>query len=753
MRNALDTLEYDKLKNIIKNYIQTQYGANALTNLKPVFDIKKAESDFEILNEFFSYFYKWGSFVLEDVFISNIIEDAFVGTLNEKELLKIGIFLNMLKNIENEFNEHESDICQNFIAFDIPYYLFDEIVKAIDEHGFIKDSATSYLFRLRESIKTLKNDITHSLKNFIHSKAKEVIIDTAVFLKRSRYTLLLQSNFKEYVNGRIIDIGKGGGFFVEPDSIYKKNNELEELILKEESEERKILTALTHIVRKNSAKLRYNEKRLGFFDLQIAKFEYSKNQQQPIIKFSDKPVLFAKGVKHPILNHIKDSVISVDINLKNSKELIITGPNTGGKTVFLKTVGLLILSLFSNIPPIASEIEIGRFSGVFAIIGDEQNILESLSSFSAKMIGIKNIYNKIDENSMVLLDEIGSGTSPDEGEAVAYSIISNLTGKCFFITTTHYKKLAYLLYSKGYKTAAFRFDELTLKPTYLLEYGKIGQSYGTDILKTLNMPQEIISTAVEFYKNSETVFNKLEQSMSKKMEQLGEREKVLSDLKKRYETLLANEQEIKEKLILNTKKEEESKKREYEKLIFELQSELSCLLKEKNISKAHKSIAKIKEKADKTFNREKNSSYESFQVGDMVVFNGLKGTITTIKSNKASIDADGKKIVTFLSNLKKAPKVKQEKKKKIEIASSNKFESLEINLIGKRRDEAEIELLRFMDSLSTSFVKTVRIVHGIGSGILKDMVKETLSSHPFVKNFHPARPEEGGDGATVVHLK
>ncbi len=754
MRDVFKTLEYDKLKDIIGKFIQTTYGKKALSNLKPVFDIQKAQYEFEMLKEFFDYFYRWGTIPLDDIYISQLIKDSFAGRLTEKELFLIGNFLGMIKEIEKEFKEHDSDICEKYIVFDFPQELFDEIIKAIDDHGFVKDTATSYLFEIRTQIKQLKEEISRTLKNLMHSRMREVIADTAIFLKRSRYTILTKANFKEYINGRIIDISKSGGFFVEPDAIYPKNNELEELILKEEAEKRRILTALTELIRKHSSRLMHNEKRIGFLDLQIAKFEYSKDFEQPDIVFSNKPILYAKNIKHPILAHIKQDTKSVDIELKKDSKLIITGPNTGGKTVFLKTVGLCVLCAFSNIPLIASKVEIGKFSSVFAIIGDEQNILESLSSFSAKMIAVKNIFNSLEKNSLVLLDEIGSGTSPDEGEAVAYSIIKNLTDRCVFVVTTHYKKLAHILASKQYPTAAFEFDKETLKPTYRLKYSQIGQSYAREILQTLNMPKKIIEDADEFYKNNETQFSKLETELENELVRLQNKSEELDKLKIQYENLTKQIEQEKSIIIENLKQQEEIKKRQYEEIIDELKLELSNLLKEKNVSQAHKKLNKIKQKAQDIFNKTETKAnlQETFNVSDRVIFNSMEGTILKIKGKKATIEINGKVFEAQLSSLKKA---KQEKKqeKKILVQSQNKFSSIELNIIGKRRDEAELELMRFIDSLITDSIKTARIIHGIGSGILRSMVHETLKNHPYVKSFHTAHPNEGGDGATIVELK
>ncbi len=753
MRNHLETLEFGKLKQILSKQIQTDYGRETLSALTPVFDLEKAKREFETLGKFFDFFYKFGTYTLDNINISGVIREAFSGPLNEKELLNIGNFLGMLNDIEKHFKEHSAEELLYIINFEPISDLYERINDTIDEHGFLKDSATPYLEELRNRIRNLKEEIVRQLKNSMHSRLKEVIKDTAVFLKRSRYTLLLKPNFKEYIKGRIIDVSKSGGLFVEPDSIYEKNNALEELLLKEEAERRRILSKITSMVRRYSSKLRHNERRLGFFDLQMAKFAYMQGYELPEISFTNRQVVYAKQAKHPILAHIKpQETKSVDIDLKNQKHLLITGPNTGGKTVFLKTVGLMVISIFSGIPPIASTIEIGPIDNVFAVIGDEQDIMESLSSFSAKIMAFKEIYNQISKNSLVLLDEIGNGTSPDEGEAVAYAIIKHLTDKCMFVATTHYKRLAYILSSENYPTAAFEFDEKTLKPTYRLIYNKIGYSYAMEVIKNLNLPEEIVKTAQEFYKHNETNFSKLEKELEEKSRQLESKIAEYENLKKALEeTKTDTERKTQEKLKELEKRKVEAEKA-YTELTEKLKKEINRLLKQKNTSEAHRNLNMIKKEASSLFKtKEKAKEGNSFKSGEIVKFMGMTGKVVETKTpNRVIIEIDGKAIEVHPSRLERA---QQEQKPQVTLKISKPQERLEINLIGKRRDEAELELLRFLDSTIAGSAKSVRIIHGIGSGILRQMVHETLKNHPYIKSFHPAHPSEGGDGATIAELK
>ena len=753
MRNTLEILQYEKLKELIGKYLQTSYGREKLEELKPTFDIKKAESTYTIQNKFFSYFIKWGSITLDDIYIRDIIKESYISILDEKQLKKIGDFLYQINQIENQFFECDKEIYEEYLNFDVPFQLFKEITKCVDEHGFLKDTASAHLFNIREEKKTVSQNINRVLKNMIHSKLNDIIIDTTIFLKRARFTLLLKPNFKEFISGRIIDVGKNGGLFVEPDAVYNLNNQLEDLVSKEELERKRILKNLTQMVRDNINRLKYNEQKIAQLDMYIAKFFYSEHLPECEITFKEKPILYAKSAKHPILASIKEDTKPVDIDLKSNNSLIITGPNTGGKTVFLKTIGLTILSVFSGIPVNAREVEIGNFDNVFAVIGDEQDIFESLSGFSSKIESFKKSYEQATKNSIILLDEIGSGTSPDEGEAVAYAIIKKAGEKCTICATTHYKRLAYFLQSKGFPLAAFEFDTKTLLPTYRLNYGKVGRSYGIDILKSLRVEKEIIELASEYYSNNETIMSQLEKELQKTIEIYQKKKNELDKIKKQYKELIEKEEEQKNKLLRELEEEHSKKREEYEELLKQLQLEISNVIRTKNTSKAHKKINEIKERSKEIFElkREKEEKGNELYEGCLIEFRGEKGKLIKLKNKKAIVEIEGKVLEVPTHLLREA--IEEKKKSEIRVNSPKSLSTFELNLIGKRRDEAQFELIRFIDSLVLDNVKHARIVHGFGSGILKDMVRETLKELPHIKSFRPAPPQDGGDGATIVELK
>ncbi len=753
MRDYLETLEFDRLKSIIEKYIQTEYGKKTLRELKPNFDIEYARKAFAQMEEFFEFFTRWGLFTLDDVYISDILQEALSGILTEKELLKIGSFLGMVREVEEYFREQNSDIADRLLNLQVPQHLLENIYSAIDEHGLLKDTASNYLFDIRNSIRSLKEEIVRSLKSSMHSRLKEIIQDTAVFLKRSRYTVLVKPNYKEYIQGRVVDVSKSGSLFVEPESIYEKNNRLEELILKEEAERRRILSRLTQLVRKSIRELTHNERRIGYFDLQMAKYSFIKRFGEPQVEFKKRTILYAKGAKHPILAHIKSDTKSVDIDLKQQPHLIITGPNTGGKTVFLKTVGLTVASIFSGIPPIAQRVEIGPIDRIFAIIGDEQDIFESLSSFSAKIAAFKKAYEQLTASSLVLADEIGSGTSPDEGEAVAYAAIKSLSGKCLFVATTHYKRLAHILASEGYPVAAFEFDEKTLKPTYRLIYNRVGASYALEIMETLKLPKEVLEIAKEFYRHHQTDFSRLEQLLEEKLKQLEQENKKLNELKARYEEMMRKGKDEIASQQLALRRQITKQRTEYERLTRQLREQINKLMKTGNVSEAHRALNRIRTQESRLLQSNTQSEEStSFKSGDIVTFMDKKGRIAKIKGNKAWVETDGMLLEVELSRLK--PSSKDEKpEKRVTVIAKKPASGLQINLIGKRRDEAQLELLRFIDSAIADAATSIRIVHGLGSGILRQMVHETLKEHPMIKSFRPAPPAEGGDGATIAELK
>lgn len=753
MKNTLEILQYEKLKKLIEKHLQTSYGKEKLKKLKPVFDITKAKNIYTIQNKFFSYFIKWGSITLDDIYISDIIEESYISILDEKQLKKIGDFLHQLNQIENQFLECDRELYEEHLSFDVPFHLFEEITKCIDEHGFLKDTASAHLFNIREEKKAVSQNINRVLKNMMHSRLKDIVIDTTIFLKRTRFTLLLKPNFKEFISGRIIDVGKSGGLFVEPDAVYNLNNQLEDLTSKEELERRRILKNITQMVRDNINRLKYNEQKIAQLDIYLAKFFYSKHLPECEIIFKEKPTFYAKSAKHPILASIKEDTKPVDIDLKNNSSLVVTGPNTGGKTVFLKTIGLTILSVFSGIPVNAKEVEIGNFDNVFAVIGDEQDIFESLSGFSSKIESFKKSYEQATKNSIILLDEIGSGTSPDEGEAVAYAIIKKTQEKCTVCATTHYKRLAYFLQSKGFPLAAFEFNTETLLPTYKLIYGKVGKSYGIDILKSLKIEKEIIELASEYYSKNETIMSQLEKELQKTIELYQKKKNELDKIKGKYRELIEKEKEQKNKLLRELEEEHSKKQEEYEELLKQLQLEISNVMRTKNTSKAHKKINEIKEKSKEVFElkRDKEEKNNELYEGCLIEFRGEKGKLIKLKNRKAIVEIEGKLLEVPTHLLKKTNK--EERKNEIKVHSPKSSSTFELILIGKRRDEAQFELIRFIDSLVLDNIKHARIVHGFGNGILKDMVRETLKELPHIKSFRPAPPQEGGDGATIVELK
>ncbi|MGC8821645.1 MAG: endonuclease MutS2 [Desulfurella sp.] len=738
MKSVFEVLEFDKLKNVLKEFAQTTYGKNCIDKIEPVFDFEKALQNSKILDIFFENLQN-SIPILDDIYIDDYLEKVIYSQLSAKEIYYIYTFIDFISKLDKDLNENVKKYI-NFVNLDKLKLL---IAQTIDETGYIKDSSTKRLSFLRSKIKATKDDITTLLHFFVRKKGlQNILLDTNVFLKNSRFTILVKPNYKEYIKARKVDISRAG-FFVEPYEIFEKNNYLEDLILEETKEIQKILVAFTNLIRKHTQDLIHNTKELAKLDCFCAKILFAKKFNAILPQFDEKKRLEAHNLKHPLLLKTHENVVGNDLSLNGS--LIITGPNTGGKTVFIKQVGLATLCAFANIPICADYFSIGKVSNIFAVIGDEQET-ESLSTFSSNMVRIKEIIDKLDENSLILLDEPGSGTSPDEAYAIVYAIFYYLNKKNpMLIMSTHYRNLVYKLKDiDNVSLAAFEFDEDKLQPTYKLTYGKIGKSYGIEIMqKYLNTDiSEIAKQAFESKENQ--LFDKYEKELNEMLRKKDLYNKLIKRYKMLFNRLNQQINQLKESLL----SEHLQTQQQYKQLLNTLKKEISKVIKTKEIKDAQRFVSSI-EKFDLPSEQTPNSR-QVFEKGDTVKLGKSFGTIINIKGQYAQVSIDGKLIQAKISMLEK--KQSPPKQSSINITDSIQYRQ-ELNIIGMHAFEAELEVLQFLDYAVANDIKEVRIIHGKGSGVLKEMVRNLLKDHKFVESFSMAPPNLGGDGATIVVLK
>lgn len=740
MKSLVEVLEFDKLKDILKEFAQTTYGKEYIDQIEPIFDFETVKQNTKNLEIFFETLNKSVP-TLDDIYIDTLLNQASYTILNAKEIYYIYTFIDFISNLDKNLD----DKLKNYITFANLDKLKFLIAQTIDETGYVKDSSTKKLAFLRSKIKSTKDDIATFLHFFVRKKGlQNILLDTNVFLKNSRFTILVKPNYKEYIKARKVDISKAG-FFVEPYEVFEKNNNLEDLILEETKETQKILTAFTNLIRKHTKELLHNTKELAKFDSFCAKILFANKFNAHLTCFDETKRLIAQDLKHPLLLKTHQNVVGNDLELNGS--LIITGPNTGGKTVFIKQVGLAVLCAFANIPVCAQYFCIGKVSNVFAIIGDEQQT-ESLSTFSSNMVRIKEIIDKFDENSLILLDEPGGGTSPEEAYAIVYAIFFYLNKKNpMLIMSTHYRNLVYKLKDiDNVRLAAFEFNEEKLQPTYKLIFDKIGKSYGIEIMrKYLN--DEIFEISKNVFESKESqIFDKYEKELNEMLNKKALYKNLIKRYKMLFNKLSLEATQLKQNLI----REHNETVDQYKHLIESLKKEISRVIKTKEIKEAQRFVNKL-ESINIQPKTQNLSNTQTFEKGDTVQLGKSIGTIIDIRGDYAQVNIDGKIVKTQTSLLEK----KQEKIKKqsrLNVIKSPK-ETQELNIIGMYAFEAELEVLQFLEYAALNNIKEVRIIHGKGSGVLKEMVRNLLKEHKSVESFSMAPPNLGGDGATVVTLK
>lgn len=739
MKSVIEVLEFDKLKELLKEFAQTTYGKRYIAQIEPIFDFEIVQQNTKILEIFFETLGK-SIPILNDIYIDTLLNQASYTILSAKEIYHIYTFIDFISTLDKNLDEK----LKNYITFVNLDKLKFLIAQTIDETGYIKDSSTKRLAFVRSKIKSTKDDITAYLHFFVRKKGlQNILLDTNVFLKNSRFTILVKPNYKEYIKARKVDISKAG-FFVEPYEVFEKNNYLEDLILEEMKETQKILTAFTNLIRKHSQELIHNTKELAKFDSFCAKILFANEFNANLSCFDETKRLIAQDLKHPLLLKTHQNVVGNSLELNGS--LIITGPNTGGKTVFIKQVGLAVLCAFATIPVCAQYFCVGKVSNVFAIIGDEQQT-ESLSTFSSNMVRIKEIIDKFDNNSLILLDEPGGGTSPEEAYAIVYAIFFYLNKKNpMLIMSTHYRNLVYKLKEiDNVRLAAFEFNEEKLQPTYKLVFDKIGKSYGIEIMqKYLN--NEIFEISKKVFESKENqIFDKYE----KELNEMSNKKILYRNLIKRYKMLFNKLHleitELKQNLI----KEHNEKINQYNHLLDSLKKEISKVIKTKEIKDAQRLVNKL-ELIDVQPKTQNLHNPQVFEKGDTVQLGKSIGTIIDVKGNYANVNIDGKIVKANTSLLEK--KRSSIKHNSLNVIYTPK-ETQELNIIGMHAFEAELEVLQFLEYATLNNIKKVRIIHGKGSGVLKDMVRNLLKEHKSVESYSMAPPNLGGDGATIVIIK
>ncbi len=754
MEKVLRTLEFDKFLFETQKFAKSERGKRAVLELRPKTDPHEVERELSITDTFVKLLSERSVPLETFPDISNVVEKLKVPGV----LLSSEEFLNLLKVL------NQSTVLKNFFTSLEERYerikwigenlrdlkeLRERLNRTIDETGEILDSASPKLRSIRRSILVTSERIKEKLQSIVN-RNEDLCPDRIVTEREGRYVILVKPHFKKRFQGIVHDRSSSGHtLYVEPLSVVSDNNKLRELRSEEKEEIKRILKELSSLASEYREEISNNFRILIEVDKRYAVSYMSlklKGTKPEIGSF-----LNLRDAKHPLLLLSGKEVVPVDINLR--KGLVITGPNTGGKTVTLKTIGLLSLMVQTGfLIPVAEGSSVRLFKNWFADIGDEQSIEQSLSTFSGHIRNISEILRGADENSLVLLDELGAGTDPIEGSTLAIAILSYLKRKeVKTVATTHFTPVKLFAYRDDYyDVATVLFDEETLKPLYKLAYGIVGRSYALIIAKRYGIPDEVIEIAQGLLTSedrlADDILKALEEEYRRLEEERKEVERLKRELEEKKEELFRRERELRERL-----------KEELSTYIEELERRTEEALREKESERARQKFKKVIVSVRNRANvLSEIKPKREVKVGDTVKLlkSGRKGKVVSIDTGRktALVQIGGLKVEAKLSQIEPVDEV-EERKERVSVNVQRPVRFFpELKVLGMRGDEALRAVEKFLDDANLVGVKEVKIVHGYGEGILKRLIRNYLKESPYVKRFRGGKPEEGGDGVTIVEL-
>ena len=781
---SLRILEFNKIKDKIQKYARTNAGKQRIAELAPYDNVYEINNKLEETNEALEVILDKGNQPLEGLFdIHEGIERARKGgTLTPGQLLKIGSTLRAARNMKEFFKREEFEKSYERLE-DLAYILTpvktleDDIERSIVSEEEISDKASSTLYNIRRSLKEKNSSVREKISSIVRSHSK-YLQDDLYTMRGDRYVIPVKSEYKSAVPGIVHDQSSTGAtFFIEPMSLVNLNNEIRELVLKEKAEIDRILAELSLKVKENSEQCLSNFKMLVEFDFIFAKARYGErlNAVRPIIREDGRFHIYSG--RHPMIDD--DKVIPSDVYIGDEFDtLMITGPNTGGKTVTIKMVGLLhIMGLSGLLIPARDNSSLSFFTEVFAEIGDEQSIEQSLSTFSSHMTNIVEIMKYVDDKSLVLFDEIGSGTDPAEGAALAVSIIETLRSrKARIIATTHYSELkAYALKTDGVENASVEFDIETLRPTYRLLIGVPGKSNAFEISKRLGLVEGVIKRAKAYMSEENLQFENLIRDLQEKSivakKEAREAEilkKEAEELKARYEDKLKRLEKARDKAYMDARHEAKeiiaNAKEEADEILKAMRAlekmgiEGGGRARLEEERKKLKDSLEQKEKGLHTMKENEGEPITNVTLGMEAFLPSLNQTVVIISmpDNKGDVQVEAgiMKINVKLKDLRKTKVTKAEKvKKKREVKLNLSNIESRVDLRGLDSEEACYKADKYLDDAYRANLGEVTIVHGKGTGVLRNAITVMLKRHPHVKSFRLGVYGEGGDGVTVVQLK
>ncbi|GAA0069139.1 endonuclease MutS2 [Clostridium sardiniense] len=778
-------LEFQKVKENLKRYSKTQGGKKLIDKLAPYETKYEVEIGLKETKEALDMLVTKGAPPFEGLYdVSEGIERASKGgVLSCEQLLNIGNMLRCSRRFKKYTERDEAEIAFERIE-DLAYILEplkgleEEIERAIVSEEEVSDRASSSLRSIRRNLKEKNSSVREKINSIVRSYSK-YLQENLYTMRGDRYVLPVKVEYKGQVPGIVHDQSSTGAtLFIEPMGLVNLNNEIKELMLKEKAEIERILADLSNKVSNNVDVCKSNNRILGELDFIFAKGSYASSIDGTHPTVSEDGSFDMISARHPLID--PKNVISSDIYLGEEYNVImITGPNTGGKTVTLKTIGLIhLMGMCGLLIPAKEGSKIAFYNEIFADIGDEQSIEQSLSTFSSHMTNIVDIMSKATKESLVLFDELGAGTDPTEGAALAAAIIENLKARgSKVVATTHYSELkGYALRTPDVENASVEFDVTTLRPTYRLLIGVPGKSNAFEISRRLGLSESVIKEAKDFIAEDNLQFEDLIRELQEKsiIAKRDAREAILAKedalkLKRKYEEKLEKLDKTRDKAYMDARKEAKdiisSAKDEADEILKAMRELEKMGISSGGRNRLEEERRKLKESLE---NKEKSLYSQKEQKGESIeeIKLGMEAYLPSLNQNVIIIslpDSKGEVLVEAgimkisvkakdLRTLDKlVKKAKEKKKREVKLNLSN-IES-RVDLRGMDSEEACFRADKYLDDAYMANLGEVTIVHGKGTGVLRKAINDMLKRHPHVKRYRLGVYGEGGDGVTIAILK
>lgn len=787
-KSTFQILELDKVFEYLSAFAISSLGAQRCRNAQIYEDVNTIKKELLITSQARDIINKAINVPLDNIYdIEKSLEDAKKHIrLSEEEIVNTARTLRtsrLMKNFLESYAKDYVELCELRVNLYSDKELEDRIFNTFTPSLTVKEDATGELKRLYQTLRDTNANVKTCVSSLLQNNDFTSNLQDNVYTQRDGRTVFqVKAECKNKVSGIVHDVSSSNQtFFIEPEILVGLNNKIRETEAQINIEIEKILKTLSNQIGEHSQEIKQSNLILIELDFILAKAKYSASFDGVSAQITDEKILNLKMMKNPVLIKSKTDIVENDFYMTSDKNcMIITGSNTGGKTVVLKTAGLLTLMTKAGLHIPCYEAQIYPFKKIYADIGDEQSILQNLSTFSAHMTNIVDIINHSDSESLILLDELCAGTDPKEGASLAQAVLEYLQKKnAFTIATTHYGELKSLAYLKtGFVNASVEFNIKTLQPTYKLLIGIPGASNAISVAKNLGLKDDIITNARENYFTEKDNTAKVLEELQKTQQELSDSKRVIEEKEENVKRL---EQSLNDKL--NEIKKEKKKnihiyKKKYETSLDEARDEIKDILKQMREEKSEKiarrsfhRLAGIETAMRSNFRKDEDDiaekytpiDWENIKIGDSIMITDLnqevillslpdKNKNVQIQMGQLKTKVKQNKLAVLNKNLiKREAKAKGVYKKDFSIERRSISQTLDLR--GYRCEEALDEIEAYLDKASLVNLSPVYIIHGHGTGALKQVIRDYLMHSPYVAKFRPGENAEGGDGVSVVDIK